>query len=57
MTEADRFHEHLDGCRQCQEHPFSLCSTGVDLLRAAAVAVDQQLADLKKPAAEGEGRT
>jgi hypothetical protein len=23
-----RFHEHLDACQQCREHPFALCPTG-----------------------------
>lgn len=29
------FHEHLDECEQCEQHPFALCSTGARLLQAA----------------------
>lgn len=30
------FHEHLDRCVQCREHPMELCATGARLLKAAA---------------------
>jgi hypothetical protein len=30
------FHNHLDVCDQCREHPFNLCSTGDKLLKDAA---------------------
>jgi rubrerythrin len=30
------FHEHLDGCKQCRDHPFELCKFGEALLIAAA---------------------
>jgi len=30
---ADSFHEHLDHCKQCKEHPFGLCITGTVLLQ------------------------
>jgi hypothetical protein len=34
ITDAiDLFHEHLDGCEQCRNHPFELCSSGAELLR------------------------
>ena len=32
----DKFHEHLDGCRQCREEIFNLCPTGMVLLEDAA---------------------
>ena len=32
----DKFHAHLDVCNQCRNHPFDLCPTGAQLLRAAA---------------------
>lgn len=32
----DRFHDHLDVCDQCREHPFALCREGDRLLTAAA---------------------
>jgi hypothetical protein len=30
------FHNHLDVCKQCAEHPFALCPEGTKLLRKAA---------------------
>lgn len=27
----DNFHKHLDNCKQCEQNPFDLCSTGRDL--------------------------
>ena len=30
-----KFHDHLDVCKQCREHPFGLCSVGARLLREA----------------------
>lgn len=30
----DRFHRHLDECRQCRDHPFELCPHGMRLLMA-----------------------
>lgn len=27
-----RFHEHLDDCERCREHPFDLCEAGKQLL-------------------------
>jgi hypothetical protein len=32
----DAFHTHLDECEQCRNHPFNLCPTGAELLKAAA---------------------
>ena len=32
-TEVDRFHDHLDECKQCMEQPFNLCATGEVLLK------------------------
>lgn len=28
----DNFHKHLDNCKQCEQNPFDLCSTGKLLL-------------------------
>lgn len=33
---ADRFHAHLDECKQCREQPFDLCPTGAELLEKTA---------------------
>ena len=32
----DVFHDHLDVCEQCEQHPFSLCTVGDRLLRQVA---------------------
>lgn len=29
---ASRFHDHLDRCEQCREHPMELCRIGLELL-------------------------
>ncbi len=48
------FHEHLDSCRQCADHPFDLCVVGATLLRIAidqppaVVAVDPHVTDTGK---------
>lgn len=34
VARAEKFHEHLDECWQCREHPFDLCETGLKLLLA-----------------------
>lgn len=42
------FHDHLDGCEQCANHPFELCDEGARLLdlAAAEVAIDaEKIAD------------
>lgn len=31
MTE---FHAHLDGCMQCEQHPFELCSEGQKIMNS-----------------------
>ena len=31
----DSFHDHVDMCVQCREHPFALCIRGFQLLQAA----------------------
>ena len=31
------FHDHLDVCRQCLDHPCELCPTGAALLRQAVM--------------------
>jgi len=34
---AARFHEHIDVCKQCEQHPFALCEVGRALLEGTAV--------------------
>lgn len=29
------FHDHLDSCQQCADHPFNLCAVGARLLESA----------------------
>lgn len=36
--EAD-FHDHLDRCAQCREHPFGLCAEGAALLALGGVRI------------------
>lgn len=31
-----RFHQHLDACSQCADHPFELCAIGAKLLQEEA---------------------
>lgn len=33
----NRFHDHLDACWQCREHPHDLCTAGAVALREAAL--------------------
>jgi hypothetical protein len=37
------FHEHLDQCAQCRNHPFDLCDTGATLLRLAATRIPRMI--------------
>ena len=30
--DPDAFHDHLDKCAQCRNHPFNLCPKGAALL-------------------------
>ena len=39
MSDESKFHDHLDECKQCREHPFALCTTGATLLRAEVTEV------------------
>jgi hypothetical protein len=32
---GDQFQSHLEACKQCEEHPFNLCSVGHRLLNLA----------------------
>ena len=34
---ANVFHDHLDVCAQCREHPFALCPEGFQTLQEAAL--------------------
>lgn len=36
LTQFDRYHNHLDRCAQCRDHPFQPCAVGVRLIDAAA---------------------
>lgn len=45
---ADRFHAHLDICRQCREHPFNLCREGGQLLIATGPVPETWKADFAK---------
>jgi hypothetical protein len=38
MDDIDRFHGHLDECRQCSEEVFNLCPIGVELIEKAATS-------------------
>ena len=31
---SNKFHDHLDTCKQCRENPFGLCIVGEELLKA-----------------------
>jgi hypothetical protein len=37
------FHEHLDECRQCREHPFALCPYGAKALQREALEAAAKL--------------
>jgi len=42
---ANIFHDHLDTCSHCNDHPFALCHEGIKALREAArAAVEDDLA-------------
>jgi hypothetical protein len=44
--EVDRFHAHLDQCRQCRDNPFKLCCVGIMLMeqiKAALAAAEKEL--------------
>lgn len=43
MSDTNLFHEHLDECQQCRDHPFALCPTGDRRLRAAALGEEDSL--------------
>ena len=32
------FHDHLDECEQCREHPFNLCEEGARILEETSTA-------------------
>lgn len=38
--QSDRFHEHLDVCKQCEEHPFDLCPTGQKIMADLAKSLE-----------------
>lgn len=33
------FHKHLDECKQCREHPFSLCLVGENKMKEAIALI------------------
>lgn len=39
----DAYHEHLDVCEQCEQHPFNQCPEGMKLLIAAGRAAQELL--------------
>lgn len=43
---AAKFHEHMDQCDQCREHPFDLCRSGAKLLTSAP--------DMREPVSKAE---
>jgi hypothetical protein len=47
MDDIDRFHAHLDECRQCSEQIFNLCPVGAELIEKAATG-DSMLRGLKQ---------
>jgi hypothetical protein len=42
-----KFHDHLDVCKQCREHPFGLCPIG-------AAALQQEATETLNPSANPE---
>jgi len=36
LVSSDPFHQHLEVCAQCREHPFKLCSKGLSIMQASA---------------------
>jgi hypothetical protein len=36
LTQFDKFHNHLDRCAQCHDHPFDPCRLGMKLIESAA---------------------
>ena len=32
IESMEKFHAHLDMCKQCRDHPFGLCKVGESLL-------------------------
>ncbi len=34
IESGTQFHQHLDECEQCRNHPFSLCKEGQELLES-----------------------
>jgi len=47
---TDDYHEHLDECEQCREHPFNQCPTGNELLRKAGTYAMKKLGQHCPPA-------
>jgi hypothetical protein len=36
-SKQDTFLDHLDKCKQCEQHPFALCKIGDALMREDAI--------------------
>jgi len=48
--EMDKFHEHLDKCEQCRNHPFDLCEIGQKLLIESTKNIsDEDISGYGKP--------
>lgn len=45
MTADERFHKHLDECRQCREEPFNLCPLGDAFIMQAGAELVVELMD------------
>lgn len=42
-TIASTFHDHLDVCARCREHPFDLCRTGKCLLESSCNGAPEEI--------------
>jgi hypothetical protein len=38
---ADKFHAHLDVCKQCADKPFELCAEGRSLIQAVGKVYEE----------------
>ena len=48
-SEEEDFHQHLDRCRQCADHPFALCVTGERLIKREAASLNKPTTGRTKP--------
>ncbi len=52
----NEFHDHLDICKQCREHPMDLCMVGAVLLRKEATKCTEDMERMFPQFAEPEAR-